>query len=328
MTVQDKLYGKIEITEPVILELINSPELQRLKGVDQGGYTQPYHPLGQVFSRFDHSLGVYWLLKTYGAPLEEQIAGLIHDVSHSVFSHCIDYVLIGGDGGKQSHQDNIFESFVKKSSLPKIIEKYNLKTNYLLDDDHFLLKERELPELCADRLDYSLRTALIYQNISQTEAQEFLNNLVIKDNNWVLKNLEIAEKYAQLFLKLNHDYWASLTGATMHLTVGDYLRYALEKNYLQEADLYTTDNQILEKTLRFHQTDPELKLLFEKMENKIPVENKPQAGAREIKLKSRMVDPLFLDGSEIKRLSEVKTDWKKIVAAELEPKKYFLKFTC
>lgn len=34
----DLVYGEVEIDEPVILELIESNSLQRLKGVDQFGY--------------------------------------------------------------------------------------------------------------------------------------------------------------------------------------------------------------------------------------------------------------------------------------------------
>ena len=38
MEYTDRIYGKVNIEEPVILELINSPALQRLKGIDQSGY--------------------------------------------------------------------------------------------------------------------------------------------------------------------------------------------------------------------------------------------------------------------------------------------------
>jgi HD superfamily phosphohydrolase len=37
MEYQDKVYGQTKIDEPVILDLINSQELQRLKEIDQAG---------------------------------------------------------------------------------------------------------------------------------------------------------------------------------------------------------------------------------------------------------------------------------------------------
>ena len=42
MLINDKVYGYEEIKEPVILELINSPTLQRLKGISQQGMPKEY----------------------------------------------------------------------------------------------------------------------------------------------------------------------------------------------------------------------------------------------------------------------------------------------
>jgi len=64
MRYTDSVYGKIEIEEPVLLELINSPAVQRLKDIDQAGYFTAYFP-NTSRSRFEHSLGVCLLLKKY-----------------------------------------------------------------------------------------------------------------------------------------------------------------------------------------------------------------------------------------------------------------------
>jgi hypothetical protein len=64
MIYDDHIYGRVEIQEPVILDLINSPAMQRLKGINQAGYFHVYFP-SIPRSRFDHSLGVYFLLKKY-----------------------------------------------------------------------------------------------------------------------------------------------------------------------------------------------------------------------------------------------------------------------
>jgi HD superfamily phosphohydrolase len=93
----DRVYGEFEINESIILDLMESDALKRLKKIDQAGYrpawVQPDLKISELdHSRFAHSTGVYLLLRQYNASLEEQISGLIHDVSHSAFSHCIDYV--------------------------------------------------------------------------------------------------------------------------------------------------------------------------------------------------------------------------------------------
>jgi HD superfamily phosphohydrolase len=325
MIYKDRVYGEVEITEPVILELINSPSLQRLTGVDQAGYSKPYFP-GIIHNRYEHSLGVYIILKKYKAPLAEQIAGLIHDISHSAFSHCIDYALDEGSETEHSHQDNVFDNYVKKSEIPGILKKYGFETGFILDDKNFPLKEKNLPDLCADRIDYSLRTGVAAKLISQSDTQEILNNLIVESKKWIFKNFDFAKKYAELFLKINIDYYSGLTSAVMFRTVGDYLRYAMQKSYINEKELYSTDNEVISKISVFLKEDNHLQLLFDRMNNKVGYRNDPGEYDAKVSCKSRVVDPLFKNGPEIKRLSDIDSGWKKILALESTPKVYFIKF--
>ncbi|OGZ47749.1 MAG: hypothetical protein A3J55_03800 [Candidatus Ryanbacteria bacterium RIFCSPHIGHO2_02_FULL_45_17b] len=323
MKYTDRVYGNFEIIEPVILELINSPTLQRLKEIDQAGYSEPHFP-GTAHSRFEHSIGDYLLLKIYGAPIEEQIAGLIHDVSHSAFSHCIDYVLDAGSEKEHNHQDNVFDDYVRKSEIPEILKKHNLDLDYILDDKNFPLKENDLPDLCSDRIDYSLRTAIVFKEIEN--GKFFTDNLIAKKEKWIFKDFESAKKYAELFLKLNTNYYAGLPSAVMFRTVGDYLRYALSKGYISETDLYTTDKIVLSKIEPHIHNDPKLKLLFERMNNKIGFRNDPTNYDGKVFCKSRVVDPLCLHKGEIKRVSEIEPSWSDMITQESKPKEYFLKF--
>lgn len=323
MKYTDRVYGNFEIKEPVVLELINSKTFQRLKGIDQAGYSEPHFP-GTAHSRFEHSIGVYLLLKIYGAPIEEQITGLIHDVSHSAFSHCIDYVLDAGSEKEHNHQDNIFDEFVRKSEIPEILKKYDLDLDYILDDKNFPLKEKDLPDLCADRIDYSLRTATVFREIEN--GKYFIDNLLAENGQWIFKNFESAKKYAELFLKLNTSYYAGLPSAVMFRTVGDYLRYALSKNYISETDLYTTDKIVLEKIEPHIKTDSKLNLLFDRMNNKIGFRNDPNDYTGKVFCKSRVVNPLCWYEGKIKMVSEVNPSWNDIIERESKPKEYFLEF--
>jgi len=323
MNIKDRIYGDIEILEPVLLEIVNTPTFQRLKDIDQAGYSEPYFP-GTSHSRFEHSIGVYLLLKKYGASIEEQIAGLIHDVSHAVFSHCIDYVLDAGPEKEHSHQDNVFDDYVKKSEIPAILKKYNFKLDYILNDKNFPLKEKDLPDLCADRIDYSLRTARVFGEI---ETVDYLfNNLTTENGEWIFKNFESAEKYAELFLKLNDNYYAGLASAVMFCTVGDYLCHALSKGYISETDLYTTDKIVLSKIKSHHKSDKRLKLLFDRMNNKIGFKNDPDNFDGEVFCKSRIINPFCKQNGEVKRVSQIDPNWGIVLEEELKPKHYFIKF--
>jgi len=331
MRYQDRVYGEVEISEPVILDIINSSAIQRLKGVDQAGYrplwVKPDADVGEYdYSRFAHSLGVYLLLRKFGAPLEEQIAGLIHDVSHSAFSHCIEYVVKEGSERENTYQDNIFNNFVKKTEIPGILEKYGFNLEYILDDANFPLKEKKLPDLCADRIDYSLRVAVIFEGINQNGAKYFLDNFSIINKKWAFKNFEVAKQYADLFLKINTVYFSDFPSAIMYRTVGDYVKYALDKKYISKDDLYTTDKIVLEKIGGHLRGDKKLKLLFGRMNKKIKCQNNLREYDAKVYCKSRAVNPLCLSKGGLQRVSDIDKNFDIILKRELEPKVYFLKF--
>lgn len=331
MKYADRVYGEFEITEPIILELINSPSLQRLKDVDIAGYRplwiKPNVDTGEYDnSRFAHSVGVYLLLRKYGVSPEEQIAGLIHDISHSAFSHCIDYVLDSGSEKEHTHQDHLFDSYVRKTEIPEIIKKYGFDLEYILNDENFPLKENNLPDLCADRIDYCLRIMFIFGELNNEDKNYLLENLTTENNNWIFKNFESAKKYPELFFKLNTIYLSGLSSAIMFRTVGDYLRHALQKKYISENDLYATDKIVLEKLQKFLDKDEKLKLLWERMNSKIAITNNPNNFDVQVFCKSRIVDPLFKNKGVLKRVSEVEPSWADVIKQELKPKQYFLKF--
>lgn len=154
MSVDDRVYGTVEITSEAAIELINSKPMQRLKGIAQFGIPDEFYH-HKNYSRYEHSVGVMLLLKRLGASEEEQIAGLLHDVSHTAFSHVIDWVV--GDGKTEDYQDEQHERYVSSSAIPAILERHGYAVSRMVDYHHFGLLERGLPDLCADRVDYSLR---------------------------------------------------------------------------------------------------------------------------------------------------------------------------
>ena len=102
---KDPVHKYIYVQEPLIWDLINTREFQRLRRIRQLGTSYlTFH--GAEHSRFSHSLGVYEIARKIISqfernsfeewPSEERLlclcAALLHDVGHGPFSHSIETV--------------------------------------------------------------------------------------------------------------------------------------------------------------------------------------------------------------------------------------------
>lgn len=105
-------------------------------------------------TRFDHSVGVMLLVRRSGGSWREQLAGLLHDVSHTAFSHLIDYVLgkVGEDYHEQRHADVLAQPAIQQA-----LARHQFHYQDFLDLDQYLLLDQPLPNLAADRIDYTPR---------------------------------------------------------------------------------------------------------------------------------------------------------------------------
>ncbi|EKE29200.1 MAG: hypothetical protein ACD_2C00208G0001 [uncultured bacterium (gcode 4)] len=325
MIIQDKVYWDIIITEPVIQELIGSASMRRLKWIDAAWRFEHFYPWSS-YTRFDHCLWVYHVLNIYGASLEEQIAWLIHDVSHSAFSHCVDYVLNSWSEELHDFQDNIFEEFVRKSDIPSILDKYGFSLERILDSSNFPLLENNLPNFCADRIDYSLRTWICYKYADKEYVGLFLKKLQTNWNEWYFNEPEFALRFSYDFKFMNETYWAWFETSMMMCTISDYLKYSLEKWYITENDLFLEDEEVLSKIRLWHPEDPKLAERYRRTTDINSTAIDEETYDRKIACKSRIIDPLVLNEWKIIRLSQVSSEWENVLKTELLPKTYYIKY--
>ncbi len=97
--IHDAIHGSIRF-EGVTLRLLETPELQRMSGIKQLGLGYLVFP-GANHTRLEHSIGVSYMAgemaKHLGLDPHEvtlvKIAGLLHDIGHSPYSHTLEYVL-------------------------------------------------------------------------------------------------------------------------------------------------------------------------------------------------------------------------------------------
>jgi uncharacterized protein len=152
----DPLYGTTITPEPVLADLLHSEAVRRLHGVLQHGITAVIG-ITQPITRYQHSAGTMLVVRRMGGDVREQIAALLHDVSHTAFSHVIDHVW--DTAASQSYHDQVKESYVAQTDVPEVLAKHGYDWREFIDETQFPLLEQPAPALCADRLDYFLRDA-------------------------------------------------------------------------------------------------------------------------------------------------------------------------
>ena len=236
----DRVYGPVELSQPVIFELLSTRAVQRLGGVLQHGVTALIG-VTRPTSRLEHSLGVMALVKRLGGGLDEQIAALLHDVSHTAFSHVIDYVFHNHDS--QGYHEEHKEAFIAGSDIPAALARHGYDWRIFLHEQDFSLLEQPSPALCADRLDYFLRDSLDLGLASPEQVEQALARLVVHAGHIVIDDLDVARWMGYTFIAADQASWANFREVGLYELAAIAIRRGLEIGALTEADLWTTDQQ-------------------------------------------------------------------------------------
>ena len=206
--IRDPIHGDIKV-EGLFVDLLETPELQRLYNIKQLGFAHLVFP-GAHHTRLEHSLGTYDIASKAGDHLkfeesEKEIlscAALLHDIGHGPFSHTLESIL--RESLNVDHMDlaekmifgsyEIFEAAEKEiidsPSVCEILDKYSIDKKMVAD----IIKgdESKKPYLChllngvvdVDQLDYLTRDAY-YTGVAygMIDTERFLQTLTKYDDN-------------------------------------------------------------------------------------------------------------------------------------------------
>ncbi len=242
-------YGDFQVAEPVLIDLFASPAVERLKKIRQYG-TQDYVKEESNYSRHEHSVGVWALLRHYGASLEEQIAGLLHDASHTVFSHVGDF-LFGDYKAKDSYQDDIHEECLRHHQIDKVLEPYNLTLQDILHKNgDFKRLEQNLPDMCIDRIEYNLKAGVLIGSLKEDEIKDFVADLCFDTptSRWYFNTASFARRFAEIPLYNTQHVWGGPEVYAINTLTSDILKRAMECNLLTCDEIhYSTDDIVWKK---------------------------------------------------------------------------------
>lgn len=298
MRIKDKIYGEFEV-EDVLEELINTKVVQRLKNIHQGGAIYLVNPNWNI-TRYEHSVGTMIFIKMIGGTLEEQIAGLLHDISHTAFSHVVDFAL---NKSNEDYHEEIFERIVESSDIPKILTKYGYDyKDILYNDNKWTLLERLAPALCADRIDYTLRDMYSYGYISLVAIQNFLESLQIVDKEIVINSISAAEWFVNTYYKEVIDFFLNPLNIYAYNRLATALKVALDNAIITLEDLLQDDNYVL-NILKNSKNEEVLSLIQSLNYNVDVVENKEDYDIHQVN-KLRLIDPTVIIDGIISKASE------------------------
>jgi HD superfamily phosphohydrolase len=295
----DRVYGDVAIDDPEILALIATPTFSRLKGIRQAGPSAITFPFKTV-TRYEHSLGVYLLLRRFGAGRREQVAGLLHDISHTAFSHAVDFVI---DSEEQDYHERLKPALLNRQDIVTALRVLGFRPDEFFDDSIYPLLERPLPWLCADRVDYFFRDSLACSVSTPATVARALAHLAVVDSLVVFTDIAVAREVVDLFAEMNRHWWASATEAYIYNEFADALREGIRLGVLDEPTLMTDDETVLARLRGAHSA-----LIDRKLENIVHVPDEVlRQYAPRVSPKARWLDPPVWLGGSCRPLSEIES---------------------
>lgn len=293
----DRVYGPSHVDDPEILQLIATSTFQRLKGIKQAGPSAFAHPFKTV-TRFEHSLGVYLLLLRLGAGRREQIAGLLHDISHTAFSHAVDFVFASEE---QDHHESLKPDFLNRPDMRAALERLGFAPSDFYHDEIYPLLERPLPLLCADRLDYFLRDGLACGVVTPDFASTVLRHVSAVDGLICLDSADVARDVAALFAEMNARWWSGPIEAYIYNEFADALREGFRLGVLRKDDLLGDDEHVLACLRSAH--SPRINDTLRRITQPHP--ERLEGFVPKVEPKMRWLDPPVLVNGSVRRLSEL-----------------------
>ncbi len=333
MKINDRIYGEIEIEaklatsskESVLVELIQSKPFQRLKKINQYGAAHFIQPIRNV-TRYEHSIGVWYLSSRYSRPIEEQIASLLHDIPHTAFSHVIDLVV---NDEKHEFHERFTKEIILNSEIPEILKKHKVNIDKVLEKEDLPLLENDLPDISVDRWDYFMRDGYMMGFLPQSTIREFLDGIYFLKQNiplssakkrgdsglqtgghhlledkFYFKDVRLASLSAILFVNFSRLIWLDPTSHGSYFLIAEAIKIALKKGFIVEKDFFTDDEVLMTKLKA--SKDPDINSYLNRLK---PGKEFIYASKEDAEFygpnKPRCVDPLVKTKKGLQRVSEL-----------------------
>jgi len=215
--IRDPIHGDITL-EGMFIELLESPEIQRLYNIKQLGLAHLVFP-GAHHTRLEHSLGVHQVATKAASLLkldddEKKIlscSSMLHDIGHGPFSHTLESIIrntLDVDHvdlteelilGKYDISEYEEKQFINTPTVSDVLKNYGMNLNEIIDvirgkiDKNKYLSLLLNSPIDVDQLDYLLRDAY-YTGVAygMIDIERFLQTLIIFNNQLLVEKKGIG----------------------------------------------------------------------------------------------------------------------------------------
>ena len=160
--------------------------------------------------------------------------------------------------------------------------------------------EKNIPDLCADRVDYALR------EFPLPVSKRLVKALAVEKNGIVFKNEKNALEFGRNYSKRQKAHWGGFEAVTRYSILAKILKRALKLKIITMKDFLKDDAYIINKLIKAK--DKQILETLKILRNK-SLANLPK-GEKIVQKKFRFVDPLFLRNGSLQRLSFVNKQYK------------------
>ena len=244
MIIRDAVHGDIYLEE-YEKEILDTPQMQRLRGIKQLGTTFYVFPTA-LHTRFDHSIGTCWIAKRIiqeinnvsketkfkvSKEIEKEIscAALVHDITHIPFGHTMeDERRVFGRHDKPEE----IKKFLEKEEIGDVLEGIGVRDNVIKILQSKDPEKEKYPApwkvqlisntICADLLDYLRRDS-------------YFSGLMKNYDDRVFKYFRVMDK--KLVLDFVKDNMVRLDARSEIIHVLNLRYFLTERLYLHHAKI-------------------------------------------------------------------------------------------
>jgi HD superfamily phosphohydrolase len=254
------IHGPIEVSQ-LALQIIDTPEFQRLKNIKQLGVSSYVFP-SATHTRFEHSLGVYHLGQKIMSKLSRDypditfnnpelgiikldklicecvaLAGMLHDVGHSMASHLFDSIMHDLSDSKniehESRSCELVELICKRELKNELTNNHIKFIQSLIDpkEHHvgalYQIINNKKNNIDIDKIDYLMRDTYSLGLNKGVDFKRIIENIIIDDNGNIAYSKHVSIEIYELFnlrYIMHKKVYSHKTNKIIELMISDIIK--------------------------------------------------------------------------------------------------------